>query len=462
VASALPSYRRSVQAAPALPRRTFWLYGLPNLSYSVAALPLALFIPSFYSDELGLPLASVGFAIAATRILDVLIDPVVGVLSDRLRTPFGRRKPFILLGAPLLLIAVWQLFVPGARGAVSVPYLFGWTGALFLGFTLVDLPYKAWGAELSEGYDERSRVAAIREGFGFLGQIGLLLLLLFLGRRGIEGGAAQLHAIAIAIVVSTPLLVMAALLGVREPPPRITTQRALGTWEGLALVARNPAFLRMIGSVLFFVSGVVVQGTLHRLVLTHVIGAPGLFPRMIFLENIATLLCVPLWLRLSDRIGKHRAVALAALWLAVFSLPLPFLGAGMGSWLVALIVIRGSSFASILFLANSMAADVVDEDTVASGQQRTGLFFAVWGMTIKLSVALGVLLGTVGPAAFGFEPAAAAQSEGALLALRAVYGFVPAALMAIGAPFLWNFPITRARQAVLRAQIAARESAPQA
>ncbi|HME70908.1 MAG TPA: MFS transporter, partial [Myxococcota bacterium] len=425
------------------------------LSYSVAALPLALFIPSFYSDELGLPLAAVGFAIAASRALDVLIDPVVGVLSDRVRTRFGRRKPWILLGAPLLLFAVWRLFVPGERGTVSITYLLLWTGALFVGFTLVDLPYKAWGAELSDAYDERSRVAAVREGFGFAGQIGLLLLLLILGRRGIRATDAQLHAIAVAIVWLTPLLLAVTLAGVREPPPRLSAERALGTWEGLALVARNPAFMRMIGSVLFFVSGVVIQGTLHRLVLTHVIGAPDLFPPMIFFENVATLLCVPLWLRVSDRVGKHRAVALAALWLAAFSLPLPFLGAGTGGWLVALIVIRGSSFASILFLANSMAADVVDADLVASGQQRTGLFFAVWGMMIKLAVALGVVMGTVGPAAFGFEPSAASQSAGARLALRAVYGWVPAALMAVGATFLWNFPITRQRQAALRAAIEA-------
>jgi Na+/melibiose symporter-like transporter len=438
---------------PPLSRRSLWLYGLPNLSYSVAALPMALFIPSYYADELGLPLAAVGAAIAASRVLDVLTDPLIGVLSDRVPTRFGRRKPWIVLGAPLLLLAVWMLFVPAGRGAVSIPYLLGWTCLLFLGFTLVDLPYKAWGAELSDDYAERSRVAAVREGFGFAGQIGLLLVLLLLGVWGIEAADTQLLAVAIAIVALTPPLLAAALLGVREPPPRVATGQALGAWRSVALVVRNPAFARMIGSVLFFVSGVVIQGTLHRVVLTHVIGAPGLFPIMIFLENVATLACVPLWLRLSDRLGKHRAVTLAALWLALFSLPLPFLGAGDGPWLVALIVVRGSSFASILFLANSIAADVVDQDVVLSGQQRTGLFFAVWGMVIKLSVALGVLLGTSLPAAFGFEPSATANPESAQLALRAVYGWLPAALMTFGAPFLWNFPLTRERQEALRAEI---------
>ena len=447
-------------AASPLPRRTLVLYGLPNLSYSVASLPLALFVPAFYSDDLGLPLASVGSAIAASRVLDVVTDPLIGVLSDRTRSRLGRRKPWVVLGAPLLLLSTWMVFVPGERGEVSLTHLLVWTCLLFLGFTLVDLPYKAWGAELSDDYAERSRITAIREGFGFAGQIGLLLLLLALGSAGIDAPSTQLFAVAVAIVVCTPVLLTAALVCVREPPPRVGAGAQLGAWRGLALVAANPAFLRMTGSVLFFVTGVVIQGTLHRLVLQHAIGAPDLFPLMIFLENVATLAAVPIWLRVSDRIGKHRAVALAALWLALFSLPLPLLGPGQGAWLVALIVVRGSSFASILFLANSIAADVVDHDVVASGQQRTGLFFAVWGMVIKLAVALGVLLGTTLPAAFGFEPSLAPSGVDAraLFALRAVYGWLPAALMAIGAPFLWRFPITRGTQEALRAKIDARQA----
>lgn len=446
----------------ALSRRTLFLYGLPNLATSVASLPLALFVPAFYADDLGLPLAAVGAAIAASRVLDVVTDPVVGALSDRVRTRFGRRKPWIALGTPLLLLSVWNLFVPGAPGTVGLPHLLLWTCLLFLGFTLVDLPYKAWGAELSDDYAERSRVAAVREAFGFGGQVGLLLLLLGLSRAGVEAAGPQLRAIALAMVVVAPVLLAACLIGVREPPPRIEPREPLGLARGLALVARNPAFVRMIGSVLLFVSGVVIQGTLHRIVLEHVIGARDLFPIMIFLENVGTLLCVPLWLRVSDRIGKHRAVALAALWLALFSLPLPLLGPGQGAWLVALIVVRGSSFASILFLANSIAADVVDHDTVASGRQRTGLFFAVWGMVIKLAIALGVLLGSALPASFGFEPAAATHDGAALRALGVVYGWVPAFLMALGAPFLWRFPITRERQEELRQEIAARRAAGQA
>jgi len=237
-----------------------------------------------------------------------------------------------------------------------------------------------------------------------------------------------------------------------EHPPR-------GHWESLALVARNPAFLRMVGCVLFFVSGVAIQGTLHRLVLADVMNAEARFPLMILLENLATLAGVPVWLAISLRIGKHRALLAAALWISAWSLPLVVLRTGDTIALIVAIAIRGSSFASILFLANSIAADVIDVDTLESGEQRSGLYFAVWGMVTKLSLALGVLLGTTLPAAFGYEPAAEATSAVVQSRLMAVYGGVPAILMAVGALFLRRFPITRERHAELRAALEARSRA---
>jgi Na+/melibiose symporter-like transporter len=113
----------------------------------------------------------------------------------------------------------------------------------------------------------------------------------------------------------------------------------------------------------------------------------------------------------------------------------------------------------MLFLANSIAADVIDLDTLASGEQRSGLFFAVWGMTTKLSLALGILLGTGLPAAFGYDPSAEAATPAIQARLMAIYGGVPAVLMGVGALFLHGFPVTRARQAAVRAELARRAAA---
>ena len=426
-------------------------YSVPSSVTAMAALPMALFVPAFYADDLGVPLAAVGVAIACSRLLDVVTDPLIGGLSDRMHLPLGRRKPWMLLGAPLFLIALWKIFVPSED--VSAVYLALWSAVLYLGFTLIDLPHKAWGAELSTDYDDRSRVTGWREGIATAGQVTLLAAVVWLAARGIEDAAGQLKAIAVVIVLTLPVLLLLCLTTVAEPIPGCFTHERRNTLAGLKIVARNPAFVRMVGCVLFFVSGVAIQGTLHRLVLADVMVEQGRFPIMILLENLATLAGIPVWLAISVRIGKDRALMLAALWIALWSLPLVFMRQGDVIAMMCVIVIRGSSFASILFLANSIAADVIDVDTLESGEQRSGLFFAVWGMTIKLSLALGVVLGTTLPAALGYDPSA--ESIGVVIQghVMWVYGGVPALLMGLGALFLYRFPLTRARHAEVRAAL---------
>jgi len=439
---------------PPLPRKAMIYYGLPHLTHAVVTLPMALFIPAFYADDMALPLAGVGAAIAASRLLDVFIDPVIGALSDRLNTRWGRRKPWIAAGTPLLMLAVWMVFAP--PGKVSLTYLLGWSTLLFLAFTLVDLPHKAWGAELSTEYHERTHVAAWREGFGEAGQIFFLSLLVIMGLLGYSGNRHQLMAIALTIVLSLPPLVSVALAKAPEFPPERLRGDPYRGWTALALVLRNRAFVYSLITVLLLGAAVVIQSTLHKLVLTHVVGRPEIFAPMILAENLVSLAAIPIWITIANRAGKHRAITLAALWVGLWSLAFPLVGAGDTVLYVVLIMLRGSSFTSIFLLSNSIAADVVDHDIVASGQHRTGLFFAVWGMAIKCAVALGVLLGTALPAAFGFEPSAASQSVEAKLWLMVIYGWLPCLIMAFGAPLLWNFPIDHARQKMLREQIAAR------
>lgn len=438
-----------------LPGSRLLRYSLPSLVTSVAALPMALFIPAFYADELGLPLAAVGAAIAASRIFDVVTDPLIGTLSDRLPTRWGRRKPWMLLGTPLFSVAIWQVFVPGDSATIGGLLL--WAALLYLGFTLIDLPHRAWGAELSTDYDERSRITSVREALSMAGQVALLGFLVVLTMLGLEAGAEQLRGIAWLVLISLPLLVAIAVLTVPEGRPGGFAHARRGWRAGLRILLRNPAFGRMVGCVLLFVSGIAIQGTLHRMVLADVIGNESLFPLMLFIENLATLAAVPAWLWLSVRIGKHQALIAAALWLAVLSLPLMLLRAGDATLLIILIAIRGASFASILFLANSIAADVIDVDTLDSGEQRSGLFFAVWGMTTKLALALGVLLGTLLPAAVGYDPSADAASAEIQTRLMLIYGGVPALMMAAGVLFLRGFPVSRERHAEVRAKLLERE-----
>ncbi len=223
------------------------------------------------------------------------------------------------------------------------------------------------------------------------------------------------------------------------------------TWQSSAgrLVFRNRPFRRTLLAIILFGAALVTQPTLHKLVFSLVIGSAEQFAPMILVEYLAALLALPFWMWVSDCTSKYRAVifpASGSVSVACFPLGRP----RRRGLYVMLIVLRGSSFTSIFFLSNSMAAGVVDSDPVASGRQRTGLYFSVWGMGINLSIAFGVLLGTVLLSRQGFEPSVRVHSDSVLFPLMMVYGWLPFLLIVLVVPLLWNFPIIRDRQQKLR------------
>lgn len=133
-----------MSAAARLRLPTLLFYALPGLAFAMPTIPVYVYLPTYYADDLGLGLAVTGAILLAARAFDVVTDPLVGSLSDRWRTRWGRRKPWILAGAVLAAISLVQLLAPPS--AVGPAFLFGWVITLFLGWTLVAIPYNAWGA----------------------------------------------------------------------------------------------------------------------------------------------------------------------------------------------------------------------------------------------------------------------------------------------------------------------------
>ncbi|MFN2349690.1 MAG: MFS transporter, partial [Thioalkalivibrio sp.] len=172
---------------------TLLAYGLPGLPLAVLGLPLYVFLPAFYAQEFGLGLAAVGAVLLLARLFDVVTDPLVGHLSDHSRSRFGRRRVWMLAGAPVLLMGTTFLFIPW--GTPGIAYLLVFSLITYLGWTLVALPYTAWGAELSPDYHQRSRIAASREGFVIGGTLLAAAAPVLLGHG--EDTAATLKSLAL-------------------------------------------------------------------------------------------------------------------------------------------------------------------------------------------------------------------------------------------------------------------------
>lgn len=451
-------------------RVRMFLYGLVNLPTSIVGLPIALYIPAFYSQNLGLSLAVVGALIAASRLTDVVTDPAIGIASDRWRTRFGRRKPWMVFGMPLKLLALWMLFVPDSSFAGSVwsfmggetisnLYLFVWISLLYLGFTLMDLPYRAWGAELSPDYDERSKVTGWREAFGYGGTLMALTIPLIMSVGfGMPGAGNALFAVAAVVVVMLPLLTIPALLWVRELPARSAPAARVHWRRGLKIVWGNGPYRRLVISFLFLVIAVSMTASLSFFFVASVMGETfDRYAIFILAYYLSSSAAIPAWLAISRRIGKHRTVVIGILWLSLWSAFIPLLGPGDYWIFFVVMMLKGSAVGALVFLPASMAADVVDLDTLRTGEQRTGLYFSLWGMVNKAAAALGVFIATNAVVWFGFDPTLDENTATAKLALACLYSIIPAALACVALPLLWKYPLSRERQERMRGHIERRD-----
>jgi Na+/melibiose symporter-like transporter len=448
-----------VTAGPAHRPLPFWvlfLYGLPAVALAIPTIPVYVYLPSFYATEIGLSLTAVGAAMLMARLLDVVTDPLIGVLADALPTRFGRRKPWIALGALIGGYAMMQLFMP-APGAGPGDLLL-WAALLYLGWSLVAIPYAAWGAELSTDYHERARITSVREGASLLGVLAAGAVLAAGPRLGWTGGESQVAVGMLAIALGAPAL--AAMLWAvpemgdvaRQGPGQSRSARSL-----LAGLHRNRAFLRLIAA--WFLNGLAngLPAALFPLYLTHGLRVgEELQGALIFGYFVSGVAAIPLWLRLSRRLGKHRAWCVAMLLCCAAFAVVPFIAAGDWPVFLAVCVVTGAALGADLALPPAMQADLVDYDAWKFSRPRPGILFALWSMASKMALAASVGIAFPVLDLLGFDAQAAVNTPQALLGLAVIYALVPVVIKLMTVALVWGHPLTERRHASIRRRLARR------
>ncbi len=420
-------------------------YALPAFPLAILGLPLNVYLPAFWGETMGLGLGAVGAVLLMTRLLDGLTDPLVGWLSDRTRTRFGRRRPWIAAAGVLAAPAVWLLFVP-PEGA-GAAHLFVCASLVYLGWTMINVPHSAWGAELSTDYNERTRITSWREAATIAGIVASALVPAL-----VTGGlAADLRALATVTILLAVPAILALLAVVPEPPPPAapTPRRSLRAF--LSPLGRNRPFLRLLAA--WTVNGVAngLPAALFLLVVTYLLRAEAQAGALLLAYFLSGIAAVPFWSWLARRGTKHRAWCAAMLWACVVFAFVPLLGPGDWLAFLAICVLSGASLGADMALPPAMQADVIDLDHAESGEPRAGLFFAAWSMAQKAGNALAVGLGLPLLEWLGFR----AGPEGAvgLGALVALYAVAPILLKLSAVGLMWRFPLDRAAQAAIRARL---------
>lgn len=442
----------SVAKGGRVPWSMLTAFGLLGLPMAAQQLPLFVFLPPYYAQDLGVGLTAVGAALLGARLWDMVTDPLVGWLSDRGGGRFGRRKPFVLAGTPILMVSIWFLFVPPEDAGAL--HLLIWTMVAYLGGTLLVLAHQAWGAEISPDYHQRSRIAMSRELFMVIGTVltvGLLMV-----TRGDVGETMRL--IAWGFTLTLPLFVALALWRVPDVPARRTTD-SFSLRQGLRLLIGNKPFGRLIGA--YFLNGVAngLPASLFLLYIGHVLRPETEVWQAVLLLTyfLSAVAAVPIWLRLSYRFGKHRTWIFSIVWACLVFVWVPFLGEGDVWWFLLVTILTGVSLGADQALPSSMQADVIDLDRLRSRRQRAGLYFALWGMANKLSLALAAGLAFPLLDLFGFDPQAEVNSASALFALAALYALLPVAFKIASIWTVAGFPIGPQTQARIQRLIQRRE-----
>lgn len=446
-----------------IPNRTLILFVLPTLMIGFMHGPEGA-VQGIYAKYGGLALTALAAAFLLTRVFDAVTYPLIGYWSDRSFARTGSRRAWILGGAAISVVGMWFLYRPPP--GVSIYYYGVWSAVTYLGWKMSEIPYLAWSYGLSRDYAQRARIQTWRMMASLFGNI-LFFSMPFLA-KGLgmsETTDVNLGTLGITAMVCAAFLPVTFLLAVAYVPggeaglPSATEQRGLTVMQTLGAMRRNGALLRLLAAFapMSFCSG--MASGVSFLFIDAYLKQGEIFAAVSVLALLLTFLGIPLWGSLAMRFERHKvwAVSLVTCALAYSGLALtPPAWAGPALFVLyplATLCIVG------VIVALTMVGDIVDYGRLQTGEDLAGTYAAAIAFLQKSVQSVSAAAGLALVGWFGFDPAAALQSESGALGIRLVAVVIPALGMGCAAAIIWSFPLTREKMAEIRMQLAARAEA---
>lgn len=428
-----------------LPRRTLLSYATASVGYGMLDLPLNVLLMFFYTDVLKLAPLMAGVGSLIGMLWDAVTDPTMGHISDRTRTTMGRRRPYLLAVAVPLGVTFFMMWTPVATNHLFANFVIAHM-ALFTMLTVFLVPYNSLAAELSPNYDERTRIQGYRESGHIIGLvIGALFPFLVDRIASMRPGYSLRTAYSTLAAIFGGVMTVVALItfrGVREDPA-FQRRPQVGGWQGIKLVASNRFFMWLVATFVFANIGNLVPSVMVSYALKYWIKAGEEKFTFVLITYLAVAVCaIPLWVRLSSRIGKKWAYFVALIWSTVSLAAIFFVRPGSFIPLAIAFGVAGAAYGALWILSYSIVADIIDYDELKSGERREGTYFGAWTFLQKVTVAgaysiIGVVLKWI-----GYVPDQE-QAVHTILGMRVLMAWVPAAMYLIAAVILLRFPFTR-------------------
>jgi GPH family glycoside/pentoside/hexuronide:cation symporter len=443
-----------------LPLRVKLLYSTGDLSVSIPLTILMFFQLYFLTDVAHLRPDLAGWAVGVGRLWDAVNDPMIGLLSDRVRTRWGRRRVFLLFCAVPLGLTFMLMWVVPPLGPLGLTIYYAVTFILFdTVFTLIHVAYNALTPELAPDYDERSTLNGYRMVFSIAGDLGAIIFATVLGWY-LSDPETRFLVIGLTLggVAMIPPLVVFRVARERLPGPQaspLTWRQAIG-----ATLGNRPFRLVMGVYLLSWTTASILAADLVYFATYH-LRVPEQANYFVLVAEGSAILFIPLWVWVARRLDKRRAFILGSLSWVVILLFLAFLGSDQVGLAYVLAALSGSGIATAYVIPWAMVPDVVEYDQLHTGQRREGSYYAFASFFQKLATGLAIwamgqvlhLTGYITPTASQPVPVQPGPVVGAI---RWFMGPVPAVLLSLSILCAWFYPITREFHASLREQIAER------
>jgi glycoside/pentoside/hexuronide:cation symporter, GPH family len=441
--------------------RSKLMYGIGDGGINQADTMVSLLFAIFLTDVVGLRPGLAAIAVFIGRTSDYLNDPIIGYLSDRTRTRWGRRRPFLLFGSlPFVLVYALLWWIPPIQSQVWLAIYYGVAFVLYdTAATVIYMPYFALTPELTQDYDERTTLTSYRMAFSILGgMIGFVVPLAIIGTMSPENArTVQLVGAGLGLVSILPIL--AVFFGTRESEA-YQKQEQPSFKQSLQAVAKNRPFVfALIIFTLTWIALDIIQSTLLYF-LKYRMNLPEQGDLIFGLLFVAALVSIPFWEWAARHWNKQKAYVAGMVFLAIVTISMGFSRPEWG--LPAMLVfgtLAGFGLGAVQILTWAMIPDGVEWDELQTGQRHEGMFYSLVTTIRKVAASLSLPMLLLVLEWTGYDAKLAVQPASAITGIQALIGPIPAFFLGIGILFALFYPLNRERHAQVLSELAERRAA---
>jgi GPH family glycoside/pentoside/hexuronide:cation symporter len=428
-----------------LTRRQKLMYGAGDIGFSLTSTILGVYFLFFMIEVVGLRPAVAAIPIGIGKVWDFINDPIFGYISDRTRSRWGRRRPYLLFGAlPLALTFTMLWYRPDFESTVALVAYYSLAYIIFeASATLLYMPYFALTPELTSDYDERTSLTSYRMFFSILGSLLAFTLPLIIIGSFIPENAPKVLLMGAIFGLMSALPMFVTFFGTKEREDYCDLEKPT-LWESIKSVWKNVPFRYGLGiflatwisvdilqtSLLFYVKYVVQREPQNDIIMATIF--------------VIAMFALPIWNWVSKRWSKRYAYMYGiAFWAVVQLVLITMTPATPLSLILILCAMAGIGVSAAHVLPWAILPDAIEWYEYQTGERHEGMFYSITTLARKVTSAVSVTF--IGPILelTGYQPNVAQQSKQALQGIRLIIGPIPAVLLVIGIIIAYKYPLDR-------------------